>query len=265
MDKLLRPHRFNGTLDTTPAEWNHWFRTFTNVLDSLPADPAPDKLKLLVNLVSPSVYSHISDCTRYDEAITILKTVYVKPTNVIFARPLLATRKQTASETVDQFLHALKLLSKDCEFKAVSADTYTQEAIRDSFISGISPPMIRQRLLEKESLTLPEAVQQAQSLDSAQRNAEVYVAPVPADQLSTVATTAVASSGLESGASSMDIDTLQAGEDSGTAAAAASKLNGTSACYFCGRAGHPRSRCPARNTVCYKCGRKGHFKESCQT
>ena len=115
MDKLLRPDRFHDTLDTTPAEWNHWFCTFTNFLDSLPADPAPDKLKLQVNRVSPSVYSHISECTMYDEAITILKTVYVKPTNVIFPRHLLlATRKQTANETVDQFLHVLKLLSKDC-------------------------------------------------------------------------------------------------------------------------------------------------------
>lgn len=264
MDKLLRPDRFNGTLDTTPAEWNHWFRTFTNFLDSLPAYPAPDKLKLLVNHVSPSVYSHISDCTTYNEAITILKTVFVKPTNVVFARHLLATRKQTASETVDQFLHALKLLSKDCEFKAVSADTYTQEAIRDSFISGIYSPIIRQRLLEKESLTLPEAVQLAQSLDSAQRNAEVYVAPVPANQTSAAATTTVASSGIDSGASGMDIGTLQAGEDPGTAAAV-SKLNGTSVCYFCGRASHPRPRCPARNTVCYKCGRKGHFAIVCKS
>lgn len=66
----------------------------------------------------------------------------------------------------------------------MSADTYTQEAIRDVFISGISSPMIPQRLLlvEKETLTLSETVQFARSLDSAQRNAEVCVTPVLADQ-----------------------------------------------------------------------------------
>ena len=209
MDKLLRPDRFHGSLDTTPAEWNHWFRTFTNFLGSLPNDPAPDKLQLLVNYVSPTVFSHISDCKTYDEAINVLKTIYVKPTNVIFARHLLATRKQATSETVDQFQHALKLLAKDCELRAVSADTYTQEAIRDAFISGISSPVIRQRLLEKESLTLHEAVQLARSLDSAQRNAEVYVVPAPSSNLS--ATTDVfrptfaASPGFEAGASNMTL------------------------------------------------------------
>lgn len=134
-------------------------------MGSIRVDSAPDKVQLLANYVTPSVFSHISDCKTYDEAITMLKTVYVKPTNVIFARHLLATRKQTTSEAVDQFLHALKLLSKDCEFRAVSADTYTQEAIylRDAFLYGTSSPMIRQRLLEKERLSLPEAVQLARS------------------------------------------------------------------------------------------------------
>lgn len=115
MDKLLSHDRFHGSSNTTTAEWNHWFRTFTNFLASIRVDPAPDKLHLLANYVSSSVFIHISNWKTYDEAINVLKTVYVKPTNAIFARHLLATRRQTTSETVDQFLHALKVLSKDCE------------------------------------------------------------------------------------------------------------------------------------------------------
>ena len=200
----------------------------------------------------------------------MLKTVYVKPTNVIFARHLLATRKQTINETVDQFLHALKLLSKDCEFRTVSANTYIQEAIRDAFISGISSPMIRQRLLEKESLTLPKAVLLVRSLDSAQRNAEVYVAPAPSSNLSAAAdasqTTTAAYPGFEAGASNMDVNARGAENDPVTAATATYKLTSKAACYFCGKLGHPRFRCPAKNTVCYKCGRKGLqiYKGNCQ-
>ncbi|MPC31751.1 hypothetical protein E2C01_025048 [Portunus trituberculatus] len=269
MNKLLHPDSFNGSLDTTPAEWNHWFRTFTNFLDSISDDTAPDKLKLLVNHVSPPVFSHISDCNTYKEAITMLETVYVKPTIIIFTRHLLATRKQTNSETVDQFLHALKLLCSDYEFRAVSADTYIQEAIRDAFISGISSPMIRQRLLEKESLTLSKAMQLARSLDSAQRNAEVYVVPAPNDHLSAATefpqTSATASHGSRTGALNLHFDDLEAGEPLDNSVAATSKVTSKFACYFCGKPSHPRFRCPARNTVCYTCRKKGHFANVCRS
>ena len=57
----------------------------------------------------------------------------------------------------------------------MSASVYAQKSIRDAFISGLSSPVFRQRLLEKHTLTLEEAVQHACSLELAQRNAESYV------------------------------------------------------------------------------------------
>ncbi|XP_045127721.1 uncharacterized protein LOC123514139 [Portunus trituberculatus] len=251
MEKLLRPDRFEGSQDTTPAEWEHWYCTFKNFLDSLSGDPAPDKLKLLVNHVSPSVYNHISDCQSYTDAVEVLKAIYVKPTNVIFARHQLATRKQVSGESIDQFLRSLKLLSKDCRFKAVTSDTYTQESIRDAFITGLQSPMIRQRLLEKDSLTLDESVQLARSLDSAQRNAETYVTPTSLGNLSSASSISAPPK-----RSDMDPQAERAEETS----AAASK----SMCYFCGNPRHPRQRCPARNVDCFKCGKKGHFGKACK-
>ncbi|KAK8385546.1 hypothetical protein O3P69_016374 [Scylla paramamosain] len=94
MEKLLlRTDSFEGSQDTTPAEWEHWYCTFTNFLGD---DPPPNKLKLLVNHVSPTVYSHISDCQNYTDAIQVMKTLYVKLTNKIFARHQLATRKEVS-------------------------------------------------------------------------------------------------------------------------------------------------------------------------
>ena len=177
MNKLLRPERFDGG-DAIPGGWEHWFTTFTNFVTSI-TDPAPDKLKLLVNYVTPSVYSHIKDYTTYDEAVKALQAVYVKPVNQEFARHQLATRKQQPHESIDQFLQQLKLLSKDCGFAAVTASVYAQESVWDAFITGISSSAIRQRLLEKESLSLDEAIQHARSLELAQRNAECYPSSSP--------------------------------------------------------------------------------------
>ena len=73
---------------------------------------------------------------------------YVKPKNEIFARHILATSKQEQGQPLDQFLKKLRSLSKECDFKAVSADKNKEEAIRDAFISGLISNQIRQRLLE---------------------------------------------------------------------------------------------------------------------
>ena len=49
---------------------------------------------------------------------------------------MLATRKQKPGESFDTYLNALKSLAKDCNFKAVTADVYQSESIRDAFIAG---------------------------------------------------------------------------------------------------------------------------------
>ena len=35
-------------------------------------------------------------------------------------------------------------------------------------------------------------------------------------------------------------------------------------CFFCGNSKHPRSRCPARETICLNCQKKGHFSKVCR-
>ena len=69
----------------------------------------------------------------------------------------------------------MKLAEKDCHFKSVSSEEYRNEAIRDTFITGLRSPAIRQRLLENDTLSLDDAIRLARALDTAQRNSEVYV------------------------------------------------------------------------------------------
>ena len=45
----------------------------------------------------------------------------MKPTNKIYTRHVLATRQQQAGETLDEYLQALKTLSKDYNFQSVTA------------------------------------------------------------------------------------------------------------------------------------------------
>ena len=58
-----------------------------------------NKLTVLAKFVSPSIFQFIEDCKEYNEAIQTLQALFVKPRNEIFARHVLATRRQQPTET----------------------------------------------------------------------------------------------------------------------------------------------------------------------
>ena len=152
-NKLLTP----GNLDVDPnsdgaaREWKCWLKKFENFATNVTAGadgPAVNKLMLLTAYLSSNVYEDIEDCSTYESAINTLKKLYVKSPNPIYTRYLLATRKQKSSETLSEFLQALHKLSKDCQLKAVTADEYRKDLVRDAFINGLSSTYIRSRLFE---------------------------------------------------------------------------------------------------------------------
>uniref|UniRef100_A0A1Y1MYE7 Retrotransposon gag domain-containing protein n=1 Tax=Photinus pyralis TaxID=7054 RepID=A0A1Y1MYE7_PHOPY len=170
MEKLFKPDKFSSNPDSPTAqqEWLHWIRLFENFTErSEYVVKDEDQLQVLSNFLSSNVFEYINDCTTYQAAIDILKALYVKPKNLIYARHQLATRKQLSTESIDQYLTALKSLAKECHFKAVSAEQNKQDYIRDAFIAGLFSSNIRQRLLENKSLELDEAEEKARSIERA--------------------------------------------------------------------------------------------------
>ena len=115
----------------------------------------------------------------------------------------------------------MKTLSKDCNFKSVTAALHREESIRDAFISGLQSSLIHQRLLENKILDLVAIFDQARSLDLAQQNSELYMAP-PVPSFSASACEHKSVVGMDS-----------PNRTFGSAAA-------NSKCFFCGNARHPR-------------------------
>ena len=125
--------------------------------------------------MSADVYDIIEDCTTYDSAITKLKGVCIKTPNPIFARYVLAKRKQKQAEPLQTFMHELLILRKDCNFSDVTAEEYRKELVRDAFINGLSSHTIRQRLLENHRLTLDQAFDIASSMNMAVEHSAGYL------------------------------------------------------------------------------------------
>ncbi|XP_068214427.1 uncharacterized protein [Palaemon carinicauda] len=158
MERLLRPPQFDVDPDSAQdtKEWTYWLRTFTNFVQAVKlTTPTLDKLVLLTNYVAPSVYDYISECETYEKAEEVLTSLYGKPNNEIFARHLLATRRQNLGESLDQFLQCL--LAKDCQFKSVTAEEACDSYVRDAFINGLVSGAIGQCLLENLTLNLNTA------------------------------------------------------------------------------------------------------------
>lgn len=156
MERYLKPERFEADPlagQNHQQQWLHWKKTFQNFLEVSKVTEDEYKHRLLINFVSPNIYEYIANANSYESAILALEALFVKPKSEIFARHKLASRKQQPEETIDQYLQSLKLLSKECSFKAVTGDEYERDFIRDSFIAGLASPVIRQRLLEHMTLT----------------------------------------------------------------------------------------------------------------
>ena len=261
MDRLLKPAIFDTDHNSPDAakQWKHFYRTFQNFSNSVEDNNI--RLQLLINHISADIFQLIEECQTYEQAITTLKRLYIKPPNTVYARHLLITRRQKEGESLDSFLQVLKSLSRDCYFEPVTADQHRDQYVRDSFITGIRSDQIRQRLLENVELDLDAMFTQARSLEAAQRSSASY-------QMPTYGINAV-NENTDAASSLPNLDQSQIASNQPTSAAVTPRRppGNFTRCNCCGYTSHDptdRSRCPARNESCRKCLRVGHFASVCR-
>lgn len=248
MEQLLKPERFDVDPANVGAEvkWKHWRTTFANFLEGIssPPDTEGKKLSLLCNFISANVYQYINEAKTYEDAMDTLNSIYIIKRSEIYSRHCLASRTQQTGESVSEFLQVLKQMSKDCEFKSVTAEKYREEYIRDAFIRGLKCSRIRERLLENTTVTLDKAFDQARALELAELHSASY----------TFTSESVHVASLER--------TEDVATENSTLAAVRTRI---AKCYFCGNARHPRNLCPARDVLCRNCQKKGHYQKVCKS
>ena len=201
----------------------------------------------MINFIDANVYSYVTECTTYADALNKLECAYVKPVNEIYARHRLNTSRQNEGESLEDFLQRLKILSNDCNFVDVTASQCKEAAIRDAFITGLGSPYIRQRLLEDNELRLNHVFNKARSLHEAQKNAESYEVR-HGERIETVSF------------DNTEIGQPQKENEKRRSGFASFKYQ---SCKFCSGSWHKRADCPANQRLCYKCNRMGHFAKVC--
>ena len=73
--------------------------------------------------------------------------------NITVERYKFNTRSQTKDETIDQFVTALRPITRDCQFKDLE-----DELIRDRIVCGTNLDKVKERLLCEHDLTLTKAI-----------------------------------------------------------------------------------------------------------
>ena len=256
--KCLRPQIFETDVNAPDSakKWKQWKKTFEDYVSRIEGATARDKLDILVSLLDTSVYSYVSECDAYDDAVARLENAYVKPVNEIFARHRLNTCKQNPDESLEDFLERSKSLSNNCNFTdCTAAQIRETAAIRDAFISGMQSGFIQQRILEDNVLALNDVFDKARRLNEARKNASLYdLAQNPRSSDYTAAS--CSSQEIQDEELCQAAVCASSGRSSNCTNSASS---GQSLCFFCGGSSHKRAQCPARQMNCYKCGRKGHF------
>ena len=244
MEKLFKPKHFatSSEQSNSEIEWDHWLKTFENYTSYHKANSS-EKLLALTNLLDPLIFQNIEGIPNYEQAIKKLDSIYRKPQNPVFSRYVLFTRKQKPEENIKEYIKSLKLLTKNCNFRKVTALEYEEEFLRDSFVAGISSNATRQKLLENQNLRLSDAIQIALTLEEASNNCSVYQPTMHGNNLNAM------------------------NEDLNEPLAAVNKpkINGRK-CYFCGgNYDHDRNNCPARKVTCKNCSKTGHYAKVCKS
>ena len=286
MDRYLKPSRFDCDPNAAGSdkEFKHWLTTFKNFAKSIKLTTTPSnttsegtdnqsnttvadetgdaKLVMLINYLAANVYEYIADCTTFDQAINTLTQIYVKPVNEIYARYKLNSRKQTESEGLDTYIQDLHRLSKDCNFKDVTAEQHRQGYVRDSFVSGIRSKEIRQKLLEDTSLSMEQVFDRARTLRTAHTNAESF----SSSSFSPVASTTVNPLNNTNNQFELTMGTDDTLHELETSLAATYPQQNSQSCFHCGHPRHAtRSQCPAKGYKCQICGKIGHWERVCQS
>ena len=184
--------------------------------------------RLLKSLTAPT---KPSDKT-YEELTEILEGHLAPKPIVVAERFKFYRRDQGSSESIAQYVVALKELARTCDYGAVLDDM-----LRDRLICGVNSEPIRNKLLFERDLTFKKALDLSLSIESAR----------------------AASTELAQSQKNSTVNAVQSGKGQSRQW---TKSQNFSKCWRCTGSHNPDSCC-FKNESCHSCGHRGHISRCC--
>lgn len=220
-----------------------------------------NKVSILITVIGPKVLSVLSDIISpkkideesYDDLCKVLIEHYAPKRLVVAERYMFYSRVQKSTETISEFVVAIKHLASSCEFKSFLTD-----ALRDKLISGISNDGIRQKLLSEE-LDFNKALAFALRLEQAERQTGLFVNN--ANNGTSKCFNMNMKRNVSKGGNPNNFTGAKLKSKEGKALCD-SKANQFK-CFRCGNSEHAAKECPYVGYKCNSCKKVGHLSKMC--
>ena len=160
-----------------------------------------------------------------------MKSHFEPTPSVIAERYRFHRREQASGESIAAYVAELRKLTANCKFEDTT--DFLEESLRDRFVCGLRSESTRKLLFREDKLTFSKAVDLAQNLETASKDAQMK----GTDQ------TAAGSSGVHKVMSPSKKE----------------------ACHRCGLTNHKANDCRFKEATCHGCGKKGHIKRACRS
>ena len=193
---------------------------------------------LALNLLHPK---RIQDAS-YADIVAVLTTHYKPKVLILYERFQFNSRVQRPSESISDFLAALRNLARTCNYGNALDDL-----LRDRFVVGLRDQTIQRTLLTMDNVSLKQAVDVAMAREASLRDTiPTFQRPDPDGK-----------NEIRKINSSKNFSLKNANTNSNTA-----QGNPPSRCKSCGGE-HWRQNCRFRNAKCYLCSSDGHIAKVC--
>lgn len=207
-----------------------------------------DAVQLLASLCSPD---KLEDKT-FDQLVKFLDDHFGRRNEVAEAY-VFDTRNQSQSESISDFVLALKKLSTHCNFGPTAQ---LKQKLRNRLVAGVRSDTIRQALIrEGPNLTWDSAVTLATQMDDYQSSA------MARQSATTVEVNAVQRGGP---AANRSQGSSNSAPNLGPHSTKAKYSVSRSRCWRCGKNNHGPEFCRFKEATCHACGSAGHIKPMCR-
>ena len=271
MAKFQTPKEFSFE----SVEWAAWRERYERYCWTCKLDTEDDAVRIdaLIysmgdkcdKIVQTFSYATGEDKTKYDTIIAKFEEFYVPRRNEIYERSIFHSRKQGASESIEQYYSDLYELLLKCNYP----EAVTDDMLRDRFVLGLNDSDMQRKLFMEQLLTIKTAVDMARQNELIKSQMRSQLASVVVHKVNKLRGHQVqrgrgysigrgcGNHGNASGARPQVGDGYR-----GRGNAARSGVGGRD--KSCDNCGYPRHRDGKSVLTCGHCNKQNHFRRKCK-
>lgn len=231
-------------------KWKTWKQVWENycIITEINSKSAEYKLAIFLHAIGPEAlviynsfdYGENEDKTSLATVIEKFDKHFIGETNETYERYLFNKRMQQPTESVDEYVTALKTLAKTCNFCQCLHDSL----IRDQIIIGIRDNTVRKRLLQERKLTLNRCIDMCRSAEATTSRMKTMGNDAEINKIKMKSSSTWKKKSDQSKRPEVNKKTVN--------------------CKYCGYNHVPdKSKCPAWGKKCSLCKGRNHFAKKC--